>query len=539
MARAWTERIDWKRVALDLERLPHGERSIYIRQVAESVGRSVQTVYRVLQIKCGTKRKISRKRTKVTHDLLTEVMRLKALSHVIRPAGRDLSTHECLKIMQEDGFPGAEAVSVSGVNTALRAEGFMQRKVYRRVLANYACETYQKDYSRSKFFQLHKPDPERPGDWLLRVSARELHYKQEGRRLRTWVVQLKDEYSSLRLVRAYPATGESYVLGLTFLRWCFNREPDAHFMHRYLMERLKCDQGSFRKRTEVKSIAEALGFELPSTQQGNKESQGKVESGFASAWQTFEQPLAVRLVDRHGPGCMIRLSEYNELIHQHMISEHDMPHPYWRMQTRGELFQQSVLTRRPKTLDVDLLTVSFSVVERTVDAYGTVSVNNLRLACPGLEPQQRVRILINREGRFICEPLRDGADPFEVYPAKFNRQGEFNHVPPTKRERAERDVKRRLKEQGRKRKVVPMLPQTEPTEVKSPFVDSEEAPTPRTMNKLDTMAYIGRALDSAGVARAIIEHLSADIAQLVGSGLTEEDAEAVVSDILTLYRKAV
>ncbi|MEL7171275.1 MAG: hypothetical protein AAGN64_18170, partial [Bacteroidota bacterium] len=309
---------------------------------AERLGCSVSTVYRNLKKVFG-KKKESPKTSRLPDDLIHEIARLKQRGALMANKGREPSTEVCARILIEEGYPNADllltpsgAVALTAINVRYKDLGYRDVQPYRRVELDFANEEHQLDWSRSEYFQVKDYDPVQD-DFLMQCTGRALSYKDEdGTVLRSWIIQLKDSYSRMRIIRCYPASGENALLAMDFLRWVWTREEDDNPL-RYLPYTLKLDNGATRKKAEFKTMCEKLEIGLPKTAPYNSKSQGKVESGFRSLWQRFEMPLAMRL----GDGGTIWMRDYNALLQEHCVEDGGMRHPLRRC-TRIHAYRASL-----------------------------------------------------------------------------------------------------------------------------------------------------------------------------------------------------
>lgn len=531
--RGWTTKIDWANVHERLSGLPKGQRGAYLDQVAAVVGKSRKTVYRVLQRRYGPAKAIERAPTVITGEDVQLIAEIKESYKTITLKGtsRELSTEDAISIADEEGYDRARLLRPSTVNAALRRARYRQPARRVRVEASYACQQYQIDFSRSKHFQII--DDLGQGDWLLRVSAKELHYKAGSERLRAWVAAVMDEYSRLRLVRYYAATGEDRYMGLALLHFLFSRPEDDHLM-RHVPERLKSDQGAFLKSAEARAACEALEIDPKFAEPGNKESQGKIERQFRTLWQKVEARLATSLVRQQGEKATITLSDLSVRVHAYTVREHDLPHPTRHGATRGALYQQSVLQRRPPVLEGDLRDYAFRTWERRADAAAMISVENALLQVPDHAIGKWVRVYRTMHGEWAGS-LIDGfsAEPFAITPFRFTEVDDFSARPHRTFEQ-EMAMAARETIQGATRR---LTPRAEPAPASSPVLEARAGGAePQRLSKLDALAEVGRLLSDAGLNPT--DYVN-DVAPYVHEGMTRADLDAVLLRLFTATRKAM
>lgn len=533
MSAAWTQQIDWHQFHTTLCSLPKGQRKPYALQVADGVGKSVSQVYRERAKRFGPLKTIDRPITVATDEDLRAIAEIKESYNTITLKGtnRELSTDAAIELAEDEGLVEKGKLKRSTVNTGLRERvGYRDETPRVRVEARYACQQFQIDFSRSKHFQVVEPTDD--GDWLLRVSAKELHYKSGSERLRTWVTQIVDEYSRLRHIVYRSATGEDTLLGLSALGHVFNREEDDHMM-RHLPDRLKGDNGAFMKSRITLNFLDALDIDPKRSAPENKESQGKVERGFRTQWQRFEAPLATRLIREQGVKATITLSELNRLVHRFTVAEHNQTHPVYRKERRGDMYQQSILQHRPRILGIDVRDIAFQVWERKADSSGLIYLNGVPFEVPQFAYGKHVRIFRNVTGDFsgsLIDGYRD--EPFNVRPFRFRDLDDFDG-------RAHRTFAQEMRSQAEQtlqattKRLMPAAQMAVPT---TPILQARAAAEmPNTLSALEAAAELGRALGQQGINPAYY-----DISRYVYDGITRAELDDLVHAVLsTNQRKAV
>lgn len=505
MPRDWTHNADLRRIQQTLDDLPHGEKSDYAKAVADRFDIDVSTLYRALKDRFG-KKKEAPKEAQVPDDLIRKIAEIKetyADRITLKNSTRTLSTEAARDIAISEGHEEAGEWSVSALNDGLNRLGYNIPDPRQRIEADYALQQVQLDFSRSKHFQVVEPTED--GDWLLEVSAKELHYKDGAVKLRTWVVQMRDEYSRLRLIRYYPATSESGILGVDFLRWAFNRPEDNHPM-RHLMERIKTDQGAFAKSTEGKTAMDALDIQpVLAAPESSSTSQGKVERGFRTLWESFEAKLATSLLREHGEGCHIRLSTLQESVHAWTVQEQTKDHPFYRSQKRGQMYRESLRAMAkaredwPRRVDHDVLDLATRTWTRKVDKTRLVYVENVPFEAPTFATGHRVRVHRTMNGDWYAT-LIDGyhkGESFELKPYDVGALDDFENRPDrVPRQDVREDVADHLAQ------LVPSEDlQVEDTaaEPESPSTDAQDEDEPERLSLLEARARVGRTLRDEGL----------------------------------------
>lgn len=434
--------IDVHPIREEMEQAGHGLKKAVVRRHAERLGVSENTVYRALAREFGKSKTVERPKI-YPQELVDRAAAIKLEGMRRGLSERELATELVIDRMIEEGFPGAEALRILDeptgeiryrdkmLNARLAEAGFRIRDPRVRVRARLANRLWQIDFSRSKYFQLYQMNHDN-GRHVLKASGRELHYKQEDRSFRTWLAQVKDDFSSLRLARAYAATGESGPLGLEFLNFCWLRPEDDHPM-RFLPDILKSDQGAFAKSKPVKNAMRALEIEMRLSKPYNKESQGKVESGWRVIWRRFELPLSLRL----GDGATICIDDYNVLMHEFLAAEQSLSHPSPVLKgQRGALYRESLLSRQNnakhplRKTDRDILELACKIERRKVsDQTLMVQYPGGPYEAPVYAMNKWIWVYRNYRGEVIGELMEGSRGPFPLRAFRERDLDDFRNRP--------------------------------------------------------------------------------------------------------------
>ena len=418
-----------------LDTAPHGSKSAVLAHWAERLSpdpddpMSTATLRRRIREREGKRKECAGRPKKIDRDVVRKIAQLKAKGMEMGLGDRELATEIAKEMAEREGLADASEISTSSINRILREElGFRRKKRYRKIQANFATQVQLLDFSRSKYVQVRDYDAE-ADDWLLEVSGKQLSYKDPEGAFRTWYAVLIDDHSRLRIARLFCDTGESALLGLTFLRWAWTRSKDAHPL-RHPPRKLQTDYGAFRKSKRVQNAFDAMdGIELKGA---SKEAQGKVERQFRTLWQRFELPFAVE----HGDGYQIHASDFNDLLHEYMIKDAERQHPLQPEYTRSQVYRGSIMRTPPLELDADMMRLAFDVYERTVNPHGQVSIDGDLYLCPetvegiAIEPGMQVRVQRNAEGAVIGRLVsRHHQDAFTLEPWEQPSYGEYDGAP--------------------------------------------------------------------------------------------------------------
>lgn len=448
-------KIDVWEIREELANAGHGNKEGVYQRYSRIYGCSKATIQRAIRNEMGRQKTVKREK-RVKSEIIDLIAELKMQGLMLsKGAGvqRELSTETCIQMLRDQGVPKADLPTVSTANRRLVEMGFRVRQSRARVEMEKANQELQMDFSRSKYFQVVKWDSDK-GDYLLKVSAKELHYKTDDKKLRLWIAQAKESYSRVRDIRGYAAAGESVYIGLDLLHRILSRPDDDDLVLRHAPDTVKTDNGAFAKRKETKTALAAIGCEPRLSTPGNSASQGKVESGFRSLWWTFELPLAVKL----GDGATLWLDDYNGLLHEFCVREQEQPHPWLLNVTRREAYLMSI-QRHPQTyVEADILEHAFRVETRLVGSDLLFSWQGKKYRAPQYANGKRIRVYQNLHGDVLGEVMDSYQKPFTAipptegtkYPAYMS--DDFEHRP---KNTYKQNIETRLKQEKRDEKRQP------------------------------------------------------------------------------------
>lgn len=510
-----------KQIDSVLDGARYGERRKRVEEIARTLGVSVATVYRRLQRQKGRRKTVSRGK-EIPDEYIDLIAQIKAEGMRYGEKERELPTWRCIRILEQQGRIPEGVLKPSTVNRRLRERGFRQRKAAVRYEAEFANQAHQMDFSRPEYFELVTYD-KFADDYIVMVNARGLSYKNKGKKERLWVVQLKDEYSRIRLVRYYPAAGENTFLGLEFLRWAWGREADDHPL-RYPPLFLRTDNGSFAKSQYTRHLFADLNIEWLPSEPYNKRSLGKVERGWRDLWRGWELETALRLGDK----ATLYLNDLNRMVHNEMVRELQMRHPT-RNGKRGDLYRRSLLEYPPRQVELDTLRLAYRVLERSVNIDATIRLDNELYLVPEIYAGQRIRVYQNMHGELLGESI-DRGKRFKLEPFEAKTFGEYKRYKDTYRERMEKDYKAApllgegpVEEVERAPdKVLYLPPQPQPLQPETPFREADE----EVFESTDAARmYIGRRL---GVNYMDVATLFDELLQIT---LSRSEIDAVLARV--------
>jgi len=484
--------VDLNTIREALAATSHGNKEAVYQRYAKRLGVSKATIQRSLRKEYGCHKKVKREK-RIPQYLIDRIAKIKVEGLLLTKGAqkqRELSTEKCIDMLIDMEVPDTDLLYIidektgeiqyktGTINRRLAESGFRERDVKQRIEAPYANYQWQMDFSRSKYFQMKGYDPEKD-DFMLKVHGRELHYKADDAKLRTWVVQVIDEFSRIRDVQFYAASGESWLIGLDMLHRMFNRNGKSEHPLRFVPERLKTDNGAFIKKKEVKAGLKAAGIIAKQSRPGNSDSQGKVESGFRSLWIGFELELATRLK----AGTTIYLSELNDLVEEFCLNEMKLEHPAY-LDTRGAVYYQSIQARAQKVIEEDIKTHAFKIETRKVNDCLLFSWGGQgrQYQAPQWAAGKRVRVYQNLNGDVLVESIDEFKRIGHAIPPKegekypYKMLDDFEHRPHNNyRQDIETEVEKTARERKgepfREGKRVFMPPLERKQDFESPFTE--------------------------------------------------------------------
>jgi len=490
-------KIDIATIQNELDNSPHGMHGAVVNRYAELLGVSKATIHRHLQKEFGRKKRIDRDPL-IPQELIDTAAKYKAKGLAMGLSERELSTDLVIELMVDDEIEGADKLTVSTVNRRLRESGFRQVQPHQRIEAAYANQEHQMDFSRSKYFQLWKYDSSKD-DYLLKVGEKTLFYKDDTKKLRTWMVGIIDSYSRIFLVKMFAATGESSDIGIDFLNWVYAGEHPEHPLQ-YLPDVLKTDNGSFIKDRSVKQMLEIMDIESKCSTPYKKRGIQKIESVWKILWRQFELKEAMKL----GQGSTIHLKDYNELVYGFALDSLQKNHVV-RSGTREHVYRSSLGRFRndagevinKRVAECDLRDVAYYTSERVVSPEFIVSVDTEKYLCPEGTQGLRVNIFKNKSGAYAAKVIGEHSPAFMLIPTTGYRElDNFEHRPhATYVDRIEKEVKE--EKEAKKAEAVGninyMAPQVEKVTPVTPFNTAEDVEE-EFVSVYDAKLYIAEKL---------------------------------------------
>lgn len=347
-----------------------GSKSAIVTRWADSIGISYSRLYAMLDT--------GRKRKKVMNPIIEKEAAIIALIKKRPPEHRgEICTEDAIKIAIANG---AEITSSrSSIDRALRETGMTKRQ--RRVI-RYQAERpnllHHVDASTSACFYIARELPD--GDRVLKMHAGTQHYKNKPVpiRERPWIYGLADDHSGYWIARYVAAEGESFLDTMDFLVWAWAKTDDKPFFG--LPEFLKADHGPLMKSDDAARFLEKYGVAVDPSTPENKDAHGKIERPWRTAWQRFERPFFAEDIRSFE----ITLSELNRRFLNYQAEYNQKPHRFEKRFTRLQMWTKVNQAGGAIPIPIDAMKTAARRFERTVDAAGCFSLDNVMYEVKGL-----------------------------------------------------------------------------------------------------------------------------------------------------------
>lgn len=503
--------IDFQQVRLQLEATPHGQKEALKQMICQDLNISRDTLHREIRKLSGPRKQLAQRITerKVHIAMMVVEMKQRGMDRSLKE--HEMATRRCLDRLARQGSIRKGEISASHCNRIIRdVLGWREPATRVRFSTQYALQEVQMDFSTSKYFQIVGYDEAR-GDWKLKASGRKLYYKENPHKLKLILGGAIDHYSRLFLVRSYPGCAESTIIGMGLMNWMLTRPEDDHLLH-HLPFRVGVDNGGPWKSQEFTHVRSALDLDVRMIPPEHKESLGMIENHWQNVWR-WELEWSEDYPAMY-------LSEYNELLHHEAIAEQALAHPELSG-TRRDIYQQSILQNRPRTVDTDLMQIATRTWLRRVGADLSISVEGTKFKVPQYAGStwtngKQVRVYQNMSGEWLGELVEAYGKPFVLQPFQATPYGEFTGSPKqTFRDRIKADIAAgysMYKDVNRPaaERVDPetgeiiesgsavLRPAANPAQVRSPFT-AERAPDAFD-SVFEAKSWIGKQLEPYGIS---------------------------------------
>ncbi len=399
---------------------PYGGKTFIVKKWAKLLDCSQQAVYRALGI--NRERKGERK-IKNIEDYARIVAWIKRKP----PANMgEVPTDLALRKAIKDGFvPDTLSGKENTIDRVTRELGLTQRqRRIQRYQAERPNQLHHVDASSSRSFFVAREIRDKAGnviDYALRLHAAKKGYKNKPVpiRMRPWIYGLVDDYSGFWIGRYVAAMGESAVDNLDFLRWAWSKNEDTPFFG--LPEMIKGDLGPMMRGPASQEFFERLNMKIDPSMPENKESHGKIERPWRTAWQRFESTYFMQSNWRQFE---IMMSELNRQFFNYQEEYNTKAHRYEKKISRLQAWRKISLYGGAVAIPEAAFRTIFKRYERVVGADGCISVDNVLYEVKGLHSAQVNVYEGVFEDRLIVEDKATG-EKYEVEDFRPNPLGVF------------------------------------------------------------------------------------------------------------------
>jgi hypothetical protein len=413
---------------------PTGAKSNIISKWAGQLDCSYQTLYRKLSI--GRPRKKGDRKIENIGKYVQIVAQIKKMP----PENKgEITTEQAVRIAVKSGLiPQNMNGRAATFDRIIRETGLgkKQRRI-QRFQAEYANQLHHIDASTSDCFYVHR-ETEDKKDFILRLHAgSKTGYKNKPVpiRLRPWVYGLVDDYSGYHTARYVAAFGETAIDNFQFLEWAWSKNEDKALFG--LPDKIKGDLGPMMRGPAAKDFFDRLSVEIDASMPENKESHGKIERPWRTAWQRFEKPFFVQPDWRKFE---ITMSELNRQFFNYQQEYNNFKHRYEKDITRRQAWMKINLRGGAVSIPEKALSTIVRRDERKVGADGCFSLNNKTYEVKGLYD---ARVYVYQgvfEGKLVVEDCKT-REKYEVKDFAPNLLGTYTGYKTTPHQQAVKDAK--------------------------------------------------------------------------------------------------
>ncbi len=340
---------------------PYGFKTEMASRWAGVLGISVQHLYRVIEDPLKERREGTP--LKPEYRAWAEVVfKIKKLPP--KDAG-ELSTEDALALGVKQGHlpPEAADVPVGTYDRIGRENGWTKREKRRnRIQASRPNECHHFDASTSQF--LHIARRTRDDDYIMKLHRPGSGgYKNKPTpvdKLRPWLYGAADDYSGRWIADITAAMGETSADSMQML--CSFWEEIG------LPDELDCDQGMLKKAFASRDWIARLLVALPEHEPYEKESHGKIERPWRTAWKKFE--LTFYAEGNDWTKFEITMSEYRQRLRNYIEKYNSMPHRFEKNITRMQAWNKINLHGGIVKIPKDALATVARREKRKVDVAG-------------------------------------------------------------------------------------------------------------------------------------------------------------------------
>lgn len=405
-----------KKIRAQIESEGHGSRRMVAEAWAEKLGVSVATIYRKIKISEG-ERKVKREAS-IPTALIVKIGQMKAESALRGRNARMLRTDDCIRILEQSGTIEPGTVSRSTVDRRLREMGWNAERAYTRHEPDYVNQIHIYDFSVSDYASV--AGRLGPHDWNLRLEKAgfsSYKNKADNGNMKLWLCSMMDTYSRVPIMQYRVSPGESLEMMASFMNYVYARQ-DSLLAVPFLPDELHLDQGAIGKSKDFqKRLKDMLDIRVQlsaskSDRHAAHQSAGKIERQFRTYWQTenyFSYLMSKKGINE------ISLSAINVLLRDECIRISQGIHPTRRELTRAEAYQQGVqrranmvqsgqIARGNELFKGDFFNILYKDIERTVDASGLISLDNVYYEIADKRYiNTKIRVIVDQHGDMMGE----------------------------------------------------------------------------------------------------------------------------------------
>ncbi|BBO84511.1 hypothetical protein DSCO28_50770 [Desulfosarcina ovata subsp. sediminis] len=421
-----TVRCDWRSA-------PTGSKSKVVQRWSRALDCSQATIYRALGIGRNRKGVRTLPNVEACAQIVSQVKKKPPENH------GEITTEQAIRIAVENGaIPKAMLGKASSFDRVMRDLGLNRKKRrIQRFQAEYPNQLHHVDASTSKCFYIHRELPD--GDRVLRLHAgSKTGYKNKPVpiRERPWVYGLVDDHSGYQVARYIAAFGETAVDNLDFMQWAWSRTDEKTLFG--LPDMLKGDLGPMMRGPAGQDFFDRLGITIDPSMPENKESHGKIERPWRTAWQRFEKPFFVQPDWRKFE---ISLSELNRRFLVYLDELNDRPHRYEKTISRRQAWQRINQRGGAVAIPENALATVARRFDRTVGPDGCFSIDNTIYEVKGLHDAKVFVYVGVFDGTLVVEDRASG-EKYEVEDFKPNPVGTYTGHKHTPHQKARKEAEK-------------------------------------------------------------------------------------------------
>lgn len=340
-----------------------------------------------------------------------------------------ISTEQAQRLAVQNGELGASFAEVhpSTFDRVIRDICDLRpRRRTSRFQAERPNEMHHVDASTSSCFYIARRLPD--GDFICKLHRGTKDYKNkpipvDG--LRPWYYGLTDDHSGVHLARIVAACGESAGDNMDFLAWAWSQTEDKALFG--LPSKIKGDKGPMMSSEGAPEWFRRLGMDIDPSEPLSKESHGKIERPWRTAWQRFELPF---FVESEWQKFEISLFELNRRLLIYLEELNSRAHRFERNISRIDAWRRINLHGGALALPENAIRTVVRRWARKLDQAGVFSLDNVPYEVKGLHDAWVWVYQGVFEEKMVVVDQVTGAK-YEVEDFRPNKLGEYSAAPET------------------------------------------------------------------------------------------------------------